>query len=350
MRRRTSMAMIATALMGLAGAGCVTERSWSARETVPQDVAVPIVYNDAYNVHMYGFEKSTIWDTGRYGKIYDALVQSGVLSREETVVPRQVTDEELSLVHTKEWIASTHDPKVVARVFEKAVIAKLPSKMVEGRIAAPFRYQTHGTMLAAQLALEHGIACTLGGGFAHARSDGGEGFNLFADAPLAIESLRQSGWKGKVLVIDVDVHHGQGTAGIYRHDPSVCIMDVYNRGNYPRHFEKVDVAVELDPGTGDEEYLARFRDALTKVLDRFAPDLVIYVAGVDCCENDRIGGLAVTEQGLFERDKLVIDECTRRAIPLCITLAGGYWRESWRPSVRMIEYAAQMRKAASADR
>ena len=349
MRERTSMAMIAAALIALAGAGCVTQRPWTPRETAPQDVAVPIVYNPAYNLDMYGFEKTTIWDTHRYGKIYNALLQSGVLSRDTTVVPRQVTDEELSLVHTREWIASTHDPQVVARVFEKAVIAKLPGKMVEGRIAAPFRYQTHGTMLAAQLALDHGIACTLGGGFAHTRSDRGEGFNLFADAPLAIESLRRSGWKGRVLVIDVDVHHGQGTASIYRHDPSVFIMDVYNRRNYPHRFEKVDVAIELEPGTGDEEYLARLRDALPKALDRFSPDLVIYVAGVDCSENDRIGGLAITEQGIFERDKLVIDECTRRAIPLCITLAGGYWRGSWRPSVRMIEYAVKMRKGAPPD-
>ena len=301
---------------------------------------MPVVYNRGYNLYLYGKERKTMWDTRRYEKVFADLVARGIVSRETVVVPGKVTDEELALFHTEEWIAKTHDRREVARVFEQGVIAELPEKITFNRIVAPFRYQTRGTILAAKLALAHGIACTLGGGFAHAGADRGEGFNLFGDAPLAIESLRHGGWRGKVLLIDVDAHHGQGTARAYRDDLEVFIIDVYNRANYPRRFENVDIPIALAPGTGDDEYIAKLRDALDEAFDVFQLDLVIYVAGVDCHRDDRIGGLAITEEGLFDRDKLVIDEVTRRRIPLCITLAGGYWNGSWRPSSRMVAYAA----------
>lgn len=320
--------------------GCATEVAWRAQERVRADVRIPVVYNRAYNLYLYGNERKTMWDTHRYEKVFADLVARGIVSRQTVVVPGKVTDEELALFHTEEWIAKTHDPREVARVFEQGIIEKLPEKITFNRIVAPFRYQTRGTILAAKLALAHGIACTLGGGFAHAGADKGEGFNLFADAPLAIRSLRHDGWRGKVLLVDVDVHHGQGTARAYRDDPDVFIIDVYNRANYPRRFEKVDIPVALAPGTEDDAYIEKLRRALQEALRVFRPDLVIYVAGVDCHRDDRIGGLAITEDGLFARDTLVIDEVTRRHIPLCITLAGGYWKGSWRPSSRMIAYAA----------
>ena len=313
---------------------------WPARETaVPGEL--PVVYNASYNINLYGKEKLTRFDAHRYEKIYNHLAALKITSRRTVVVPRAVTDEELGMVHTPEWIKKTHDPREVAAVFETGLIARLPEGFVAGRIVGPFRCQTRGTMVAARLAVERGMAGTLGGGFAHAGPERGEGFNLFADVPLAVAALRRSGWRRKVMIVDVDAHHGQGNARLFRDDPSVYVLDVYNRSIYPGRFEEVDAAIQLPAAAGDAEYLERFGKALLEGLNDFSPALVIYVAGVDAFEGDALGGLAVTEEGLFERDKLVIDECTHRRIPLCMTLSGGYWPESWRASARMFEYAAK---------
>ena len=320
-------------------AGCV----WSAREALPAGLTCPVVYNKGYNIQIPFAQGFVMFDLSRYEKVYNGLVQAGVTSGKTVIIPGEVTDVELRLVHTPEWVKKTHDRATVAEVFESPVVANLPACYVQQAIVGPFRMQTRGTVLAARYALKTGLACTLGGGFSHAEADHGEGFNLFADVPLAIQTLRKDGWKGNVLVLDVDVHHGQGTAKFFRDDPSVFVMDVYNKDNYPYARVEVDVAIELDSGTGDKEYLRRLGAELPKALDTFKPDLVIYVAGLDCHKDDRIGGLALTEDGLFRRDALVIDLCRKRKIPLCITLSGGYWSGSWRPSVRMIEYAAGRR-------
>jgi len=311
---------------------------WPARETPGPEVKLPVVYNAGYNVNALGFE--WFYDGHRYEKVYNALVKAGVVDPATVVVPRAVTDEELLLVHTPEWVKAIHEPKTAAHSFHFFLIGILPRGFVENVIVRPFRMHTRGTVLAAQLALRYGIACTLGGGFSHASSDHAEGLNLFADVPLAVASLRAKGWQGRVMILDVDVHHGQGNAVVFRDDPTVFVMDVYNRDIYPRKFEEVDVAIALPRGTGDEEYLKQLKAALPKALAAFKPELFIYVAGVDCFKKDRVGRLRVTEKGIGQRDRFVIDACTSRKIPLCITLSGGYWHGSWRPSAKMIQYAA----------
>ena len=315
-------------------------RRWRPREMPPVGTAIPIVYNAGYNVSIFGFEKGTGFQTDRYARIFRGLCRAGLVSRSTVVVPRRVSDEELLLVHTERWVGETHNPQIVADVFGAGMIAELPPGFVEDRFAAPFRFQTRGTVLAARLAVQKGLACTLGGGFAHAQRDFSEGFNLFADAPLAVATLRREGFAGNILMIDADVHHGQGNALYYQDDPTVFIIDIYNADIYPAVKQTVDLAIELGSGAGDEEYLAPLRAGLPEALDSFKPELVIYTAGVDCSEHDGLGSLAVSEDGIFQRDKLVIDEVTRRGIPLCITLAGGYWKGSDRPSIRMIRYAA----------
>lgn len=327
------------------GAAClalvwqVAPRRWGARERGPAN-GVPIVYSSGYNISVFGLEKWSTFRVDRYARIFKGLCAAGIVDRGSIVVPRAVTDDELALVHTEEWIAETRDPLVVADVFEVAVIGTLPTQFVQERIAGPFRLQARGTVLAAQLALERGAACTLGGGFAHAQRDSGEGFNLYADAPLAIATLRRDGFDGRIMLVDADVHHGQGNARYYKDDASVFIVDIYNAENYPYVFDEVDCAIELASGDGDQEYLSALRAELPGALDAFAPKLVIYIAGVDCSEHDALGGLAVTEEGLFARDKFVIDEVTGRGIALCVTLAGGYWEGSEGPSVRMVRYLA----------
>ena len=327
-------------LVLLLGNGCSLPH-WVAREELSPDAVIPIVYNKGYNVDVFGFERATQFDAHRYEKIYQALKDQGLVNRKTVVVPGKITDQQLLGVHTADWIAKTHDPKYVAQVLESNIISYLPRGLVEDRIAGPFRFQTKGTVLAARYALVHGVSATLGGGFAHTQAGKGEGFNLFADVPLAVKMLRLDSWKGRIFILDVDAHHGQGNAAFFAMDKSVFVMDVYNSHIYPGRFERVDLAIELDHGATDEQYLKRLKNKLPQALSQFKPDLMIYIAGVDCCIKDRLGGLAVTEAGINARDRFVIDQCATNNIPLCMTLSGGYWKGSHRPSVEMIKYAAE---------
>ncbi len=322
------------------GNGCSLPH-WAAREQAQPGVVIPIVYNKGYNVDIYGFENMTRFDAHRYEKIYRGLYRAGLVNGKTVIVPGRITDEELLHVHTEDWVRKTHHPRYVAQTLESNIIKNLPRGVVENRIVDPFRYQTKGTVLAARYALMYGVSATLGGGFSHAQADKGEGFNLFADVPLAVKMLRMDSWDGRIFILDVDVHHGQGNAAFFAGDKSVFLMDIYNRDIYPGRFESIDLAIELERGATDEQYLEGLEKKLPKALKRFKPDLMIYVAGVDCCVKDRLGGLAVTESGINARDRFVIDQCAERHIPLCMTLSGGYWKGSYRPSVEMIKYAAK---------
>ena len=302
---------------------------------------VPVIYNSGYNIQIFGADLFTMFDLQRYRRVYDYLRKADVVDNDTVIIPRMVTDEELSLVHTDEWIKRTGDKKQVAKVFGINAITWFSQGYVQKNIVNPFRMQTRGTVLAARYALKCGVACNLGGGFAHACREGGSGFNLFADVPLAVATLRRDGWKGKVFILDVDIHHGQGNAKFFRDDPSVFIMDIYNNSNYPYTFEKVDLPVAIPPGTGDREYLKRLAMSLTGALDRFKPELLIYIAGVDSHSSDRIGGTSMTEEGIFLRDKYVINTCRDRKIPLCLIMSGGYWDDCWRSSGKMFRHAAE---------
>jgi histone deacetylase 11 len=343
---RRGIGIVAGFWVILMGNGC-TLPHWSAREEARPGVVFPIIYNQGYNVDVFGFENTTRFDGHRYEKIYMGLYRAGLVNGKTVIVPGRITDEELLNVHTADWVRKTHDPRYVAQTLEVGVIRNLPRGLVEDRIVDPFRYQTKGTVLAVRYALNYGVAATLGGGLSHAQADQGEGFNLFADVPLAVKMLRKEAWDGRIFILDVDAHHGQGNAAFFAGDESVFLMDVYNRDNYPGQFEPVDLAIELERGATDEQYLDALEKKLPKALKRFKPDLMIYVAGVDCCVRDRIGGLAVSEAGINARDRFVIDQCAERQIPLCMTLSGGYWKGSHRPSVEMIKYAAKRLGRAS---
>jgi len=342
-RKNRRRALIGGVVVVLLASGAVPPL-WQPAEKLSPEATLPVVYSAGYNISVFGIERKAAADVHRYEKIYNYLVSAGVVDRKTVVVPREVTDGELMLVHDKEWVNDYGNPETVGEVFGMHIIGSLPRALVDSRLVRPFRLQTRGTVLAARYALERGIACNLGGGLAHAQRDHGEGFNLFADVPLAIAQLRKSGWRGRAMILDVDAHHGQGNAKFFIDDPTVYVADVYNPDIYPSEKVHVDLAIKVPSQTDDKTYLAKLKAKLPGTLEGFKPDLVIYIAGVDCYEGDLLGGLAMTEQGMFERDRFVIDQCTQRGIPLCITLSGGYWKDSWRPSARMFAYAAKKLK------
>jgi acetoin utilization deacetylase AcuC-like enzyme len=180
------------------------------------------------------------------------------------------------------------------------------------------------TLGACRSALENGLAVNLAGGTHHAFRDAGEGFCVFNDSVIAARVLRREGRVERVLVLDCDVHQGNGTAALCHDDERIFTFSIHGARNFPFHKEHSDLDVALDDRTGDRDYLDALERGLTTTFDRFAPDLAIYLAGADPWEGDRWGRLALTKAGLGARDRLVLDACLGRGIPVAITMAGGY--------------------------
>jgi acetoin utilization deacetylase AcuC-like enzyme len=181
-----------------------------------------------------------------------------------------------------------------------------------------------GTLLAARTALERGACPHLGGGFHHAFADHGEGFCLFNDVAVAVATLLASGEVARAMIVDLDVHHGNGSAAIFADEPRAITMSMHQQNNYPAHKPPSDIDVGLRDGVGDDEYLALLEANLPTALDTYRPELVVYLAGADPYRADQLGGLALTQAGLRQRDRMVLTACRDREVPAAVVLAGGY--------------------------
>jgi acetoin utilization deacetylase AcuC-like enzyme len=186
------------------------------------------------------------------------------------------------------------------------------------------RRSTGATVVACDAALAEGAALYLAGGTHHAFADRGEGFCVFNDVAVAARALLEAGRVGRVCVVDLDVHQGNGTAAIFADDPRVFTFSVHGAGNYPFHKTRSDVDVALPDRTGDLAYLQALDAHLDAVLDRADPDLVVYIAGADVYAGDRLGRLALSPDGIAARDRRVFDACRRRGLPWTMVMGGGY--------------------------
>ncbi len=183
-----------------------------------------------------------------------------------------------------------------------------------------------GTILAGQSALREGFGANLSGGFHHAYPGHGEGFCAIHDVAVAIRRLQADGAVRKAIVVDTDVHHGNGTAAIFRNDPTVFTISIHQENNYPAHKPPSSVDLNMADRTDDDEYLGALIPAVQKALDEFQPEILFYVGGADPYCEDQLGGLSLTKEGLKQRDRQVFEEARRRKIPVATTLAGGYAR------------------------
>lgn len=190
-------------------------------------------------------------------------------------------------------------------------------------LADGFRLMVGGTSGAARMALEDGTAVHLGGGLHHAFPNHGEGFCLFNDVAVAIRSLQRDGRLRRAAVVDCDVHHGNGTAMIFERDPSVFTFSIHQEHNYPLFKPPSDLDIGLGDGTGDDEYLRRLGPAVAQTI-RSKPELIVYLAGADPFREDRLGGLALSHEGLRERDRRVFTAARTAGVPVVVVLAGGY--------------------------
>jgi acetoin utilization deacetylase AcuC-like enzyme len=257
----------------------------------------------------------------KYSMLRERVARDGICGPGELLTPRAVTDEEILRAHAPEYL-------------ERVVCGTLTDKEVR-RIGFPWsekmversRRASGGTLGACLAALDEGFATNLAGGTHHAFSDRGEGYCVFNDSAIAARAVQAAGLVESVVVIDTDVHQGNGTAAILRGDPTVFTFSIHGAKNFPFHKEESDLDAPLPDGAGDTEYLATLESGLEAALDAADADLAIYLAGADPFEGDRLGRLAVTKAGLAERDRIVLETCRERGIPVAVTMAGGYANE-----------------------
>ena len=306
------------------------------RPGIPFPNGACVVYNRGYSVSLYGVEGLPPYDTHRFAHIYARLVADRVLSPEMVFVPEPVTDAELRRVHTEDYVAALADPKQMAAALEFPLAAHLPRFAID-RILAAYRLPAGGTVLAARLALAHGLAVNIGGGFHHARPHGGAGFCLIADIPVAIRKIRQEKGPLRVLVVDLDVHQGDGTIVCTAEDDDTFTFSMHQSEIYPFPKEDGDLDVEIYSGTGDAAYLGLLEKHLPDAFAQSRPELVFYVAGADPLKGDPLASIALSINGLITRDTMVVDACRSRGVPLVVTLGGGYGRMAWQAQYESIK-------------
>lgn len=256
----------------------------------------------------------------KYPGIRDAVIQRGILPAYAVLEPDRADRWALALVHTSDYLDKIYHGSLTP---EEARRLGFPwSEQLRERSLRTVQ----ATIEAARDALERGAGVTLAGGTHHAFPDHGEGFCVFNDVAVATRVLQREGKVERVLVIDLDVHQGNGTARIFEGDDDVYTFSMHGRKNYPFHKERSTLDVELEDGCDDAAYLALLGHHLDSAIDAAAPDLVFYLAGSDPYRDDRFGRLSMTRDGLAERDRRVAAACRAREIPLALAMAGGYAR------------------------
>lgn len=278
---------------------------------------LPVVHHPDYDARLPATHR---FPMSKYARLIEVLRETGLLNRADLFEPSPAGAALLSAVH---------DPAYVEQVIACAVPHAIEREIgfeVNERVSLRARLAAAGTLMTAELALKHGLACNMAGGSHHARYEQGAGFCTFNDVAVAARALLDRGSVERVLVIDLDVHQGDGTARIFAGEPRVFTVSMHAARNYPARKALSDLDVELDDGTDDDAYLERLRHLLAGLERRRRPDIVFYNAGVDPHADDRLGRLALSDAGLRRRDAMVIAAVRQYGIPLCGVIGGGYSR------------------------
>lgn len=254
----------------------------------------------------------------KYALLRERVIGEGVVSRDQVHAPARIARDDLLLVHTADYI-DRFTTGQLTRDEERKLGFPWSEYLVERSYRA-----AGGTLEAARHAHAHGIAMNLAGGTHHAFPSHGEGFCVFNDVAVAIRVLQREGKIARAAIIDLDVHQGNGTHAVFAEDDDVFTFSMHGGRNYPFHKVAGRLDIELADRTGDDEYLALLGDALPRVIAEAQPDLVVYLAGADPHEHDRLGRLSLTFDGLARRDTMVLEQCREVGIPVAITISGGY--------------------------
>jgi acetoin utilization deacetylase AcuC-like enzyme len=275
-----------------------------------------VVYHERYDLNL----GPHVFPSQKFRLIHELLLREGIAMKDDFLRPERATDEDVLRVHTADWV---HKLKTGTLTASDVMLLEVPysPELVEAVWLA-----AGGSILAGQSALRDGLGANLSGGFHHAYPGHGEGFCAIHDVAVAIRKLQADGAVNRAMVVDTDVHHGNGTAAIFGKDATVFTISIHQENNYPAHKPPSSIDLNMADRVDDEEYLDALIPAVQKALDEFGPDILFYVGGADPYCEDQLGGLSLTKEGLKERDRKVFEEARKRKIPVATTLAGGYAR------------------------
>jgi acetoin utilization deacetylase AcuC-like enzyme len=273
-----------------------------------------LIYSELYDLNLGGH----VFPSKKYKWLHDRLKWTRFAEEADFQAPEPATDADMLLVHHAEWVMKLRTGTLT---YQEILKLEIPysRQMVDA-----FWLAAGGTILAARQAVERGIGFNIGGGFHHAFPGHGEGFCAINDIAVAIRVLQRDGVIKRAMVVDCDVHHGNGTAAIFEADTSVFTLSIHQFNNYPTVKPLSSLDIHLADGVGDAEYLQRLGNGYRAALTMFHPELIVYAAGADPYYQDQLGGLSLSFDGLMERDRLVMWTAAQQKIPVAVVLAGGY--------------------------
>ena len=309
---------------------------------------IQLVYSTDYLINLGGLERLHPFDIRKYQRIHQQLVADGLVTKEQTFQPASLSVDELKLIHSDQYLEDLKVRRNVARYLEASVLEYAPVSL-ETAVMEPFRRASGGTLLAVRKALESGIGINIGGGYHHAKPVVGEGFCLYADVPISIRKLQQEGLIRSALIVDVDVHQGNGTAVCLADDDTTFCFSMHQGDIYPIPKETSDRDVELASGMGDEQYLHILESNLPGLFEESAPDICFIVGGCDTLAGDPLASLEMTPAGIVARDAMIVKYCVDRNVPVVLTLSGGYSPEAWKAQYQSIRNLIETYSMATGD-
>ncbi|HWP84359.1 MAG TPA: histone deacetylase [Terriglobia bacterium] len=275
-----------------------------------------LIYSDGYYLPL----GEHVFPSVKYRLVRQQLLDRELAAESDFLEPQPAADEDVLLVHEAEYVRKLKTGTLSPEELYRLEIPYSPEMVRAVWLCAG------GTILAGRMALAEGVSVNLGGGFHHAFPAHGEGFCVLHDVAIAIRKLQQEGRIERAMTVDLDVHHGNGTAFIFARDRSVLTFSMHQENNYPLEKPPSDIDIHLPDGCGDDLYLHLLRQNLHHALAAFTPDILFYLAGADPYREDQLGGLSLSKEGLLERDVVVMALARERGIPVAVTLAGGYAR------------------------
>ncbi|MEM8790900.1 MAG: histone deacetylase [Pseudomonadota bacterium] len=278
---------------------------------------LPIVYHPHYQIPLRKREEARV-GLSKYGHLKILLEREGLLAPGGYPAPAEATERQLSLAHDPDYVARVLDLRLTEAETRAIGLPNHPD------VARRSRLTSSGSLLAAWLAMESGIACNAAGGSHHAAAGRGAGFCVFNDVAVAAANLLAQGVPGPILIVDADVHQGDGTARIFADEPRVFTLSVHAARNFPARKATSDLDIALDDGTGDTAFREALAGGLAKAIEACRPNLAFYNAGVDVWGEDRLGRLALSLDGIRARDRLVLTTLRQAGIPVACVLGGGY--------------------------
>lgn len=254
----------------------------------------------------------------KYELVPQQLLHEGTCDKANFFEPEFPDENDILAVHSREYVDALKNQTLSYKQARKIGLP-MSRRLIEREFII-----SQGSIRASKFALKYGVAMNVAGGTHHAYTNRGEGFCMFNDQAVAARWLQKNKLAEKILIVDLDVHQGNGTAHIFSEDPSVFTFSMHGRKNYPFKKEKSDLDIELENGTEDEEYLSILKNTLPKLIEKEKPDFIFYLSGVDILATDKLGKLGCTQEGCKERDRFVLQTCHDLKIPVEVSMGGGY--------------------------